>query len=261
MNLIQVSTIGRLATDIRHKYIAAPIVQTSNFSSYDQKNRNDPTIETYGALQYALNVYNGRLFGGRLPKCMITLHRSGGAFGYFWGNKFAETDNPQNLANEIALNPALMVDRSDEEILSTFVHELTHHWQFYLSEKPNRRLKCRSYHDLEWAGKMEEIGLIPSDTGKPGGKKTGTRVSHYIEEGGPFQIVTRELLATGFTLKWADAQSQAIMPGGEDTGSQKKDQSKRKFNCPSCGQNAWAKHSARLMCGNGICGGELMQLN
>ncbi|MGJ8530559.1 MAG: SprT-like domain-containing protein [Alphaproteobacteria bacterium] len=259
--MTKVSEMSGIESVARKSLTVSPSVPEITFPSYDKKNGRGPTVETYGALQYALDVYNGDLFDGCLPHCLITLHRSRRAFGYFWGNKFAETDNPQNLTNEIALNPALMVDRSDEEILSTFVHELTHHWQFYFSKKQNRRLKCRTYHDLEWARKMEEIGLIPSDTGKPGGKKTGTRVSHYIEEGGPFQIVTRELLATGFALKWADAQSQAIVPGGEDTGSQKKDQSKRKFNCPSCGQNAWANHTARLVCGNRMCGGEPMQLN
>ena len=28
---------------------------------------------------------------------------------------------------------------------------------------------------------METLGLIPSDTGRPGGKRTGQRMGHYIE--------------------------------------------------------------------------------
>lgn len=241
--------------------VISAIEPNSTFSSYDKKNRYGPTVETYAALQHAFEFYNDRLFGGSLPRCLITLQRTRGAFGYFAGNRFAEIDNPQNLTCEIALNPAVIARYTTEDNLSTLVHELCHHNQFHFSKKLSRRFKCRSYHDLEWVDGMQRVGLIPSDTGKPGGKKTGTRVSHYIEEGGPFQIVTRELLATGFTLKWADAQFQAIVPGGEDSGSQKTDQSKRKFNCPSCGQNAWANHTARLVCGNRMCGDEPMQLN
>ena len=34
---------------------------------------------------------------------------------------------------------------------------------------------------------MGAIGLIPSDTGAPGGKQTGQKVSHYIAGGGRFE--------------------------------------------------------------------------
>jgi len=34
---------------------------------------------------------------------------------------------------------------------------------------------------------MIEIGLVPSDTGEPKGKKTGQKMLHYIEEGRRYQ--------------------------------------------------------------------------
>ena len=58
--------------------------------------------------------------------------------------------------------------RSDEEILSTLVHEMAHVWQQTHGRPPRR---C--YHDREWAAKMREIGLQPSTTGQPGGQKRG----------------------------------------------------------------------------------------
>jgi hypothetical protein len=33
---------------------------------------------------------------------------------------------------------------------------------------------------------MERVGLMPSSTGEPGGKRTGQKVSHYILADGPF---------------------------------------------------------------------------
>jgi len=35
---------------------------------------------------------------------------------------------------------------------------------------------------------MESIGLMPSDTGEPGGKRTGQRMSDYPIEGGAFYL-------------------------------------------------------------------------
>ena len=47
----------------------------------------------------------------------------------------------------------------------------------------------------EWAAKMREIGLIPSDSGQPGGKDTGQKVTHYVEESGRFDRACTAYLA------------------------------------------------------------------
>jgi predicted SprT family Zn-dependent metalloprotease len=65
--------------------------------------------------------------------------------------------------------------------MSTIVHEMVHHWQHHLG-KPSRSTP----HNTEWANKMEAIGLMPSSTGQPGGKRTGHRVADYILPGGAF---------------------------------------------------------------------------
>jgi hypothetical protein len=60
-------------------------------------------------------------------------------------------------------------------ILSTLVHEMCHAWQQTYGKAPRR-----GYHDQQWAAKMREIGLPPSDTGEERGKETGQSMSHYI---------------------------------------------------------------------------------
>jgi hypothetical protein len=46
--------------------------------------------------------------------------------------------------------------------------------------KPSRN----GYHNKQWSRWMERIGLVPSATGAPGGKRTGQRMTHYIIRGG-----------------------------------------------------------------------------
>jgi hypothetical protein len=121
-------------------------------------------------------------------------------------------------------------------ILSTLAHEMAHVWQ-QTHGKPPRR----SYHDRQWAGKMREIGLQPSDTGEPGGKETGQRVSHYVIPGGRYASAYAKLAATGFQLHW-----QSVPPTERARG---KKSSKTKFTCPECGLNAWAKPDVHLICG------------
>jgi hypothetical protein len=143
--------------------------------------------------------------------------------------------------HELALNPDTFTGRTDEEILSTLAHEMAHVWQQTHGKPPTR---C--YHDKQWAAEMKEIGLQPSTTGAPGGKETGQSVTHYIVAGGPYARAYAKLKVTGFQLHWQsvprDAQAKA------------KKASKTKFTCPDCGQNAWAKPDALLICGD--CYGE-----
>jgi len=51
---------------------------------------------------------------------------------------------------------------------------------------------------------MQSIGLMLSHNELPGGKKVGQAMSHYIIEGGPFEIACLELLSTEFKLSWYD---------------------------------------------------------
>ena len=106
----------------------------------------------------------------------------------------------------------------------------------------------RSYHDRQWAGKMREIGLQPSSTGEEGGKETGQSMSHYIIPDGRYVKAYAKLAAQGFTLHW---QSVPVTEQGRGKKS-----SKTKFTCPHCGQNAWAKPGAHLICGECYDGGK-----
>jgi len=120
--------------------------------------------------------------------------------------------------------------RSIDAVLSTLVHEMVHLWQ--------------AYHNKGWAAQMKAVGLQPSDTGAPGGKETGQKMTHYITEGGAFARATAALLGAGFALSWADA---AMF--GSDQSKSKKSGSRVKFTCPGCQVNAWGKAGLKLICG------------
>ena len=55
---------------------------------------------------------------------------------------------------------------------------------------------------------MESIGLMPSDTGKFGGKRTGQQMTHYIMIDGPYATAVAELLATGLKITWMQIELQ-----------------------------------------------------
>ena len=191
----------------------------------------------YTAFEAAYDWFNGQLFENTLPPCLITLQRKARSRGYFANDRF-EHRAGGSTTDEIALNPDTFRSRSDKEILSTLVHEMVHCWQRHFG-----KVGRGGYHNKEWAAHMVTVGLMPTDTGEAGGKTTGQSVTHYIMNGGAFDRAADTLLATGFQLQW---QSYGF---NEEEGKRKAT-SKTKYTCPECEQNAWARPSANLICGD-----------
>jgi len=201
--------------------------------------RPNPTQRTYKTLDDAYRFFNERLFGGKLPGCLITMQRSKKAYGYFAGGRFGSTDGKE-VTDEIALNPSHFRSRTTEQSLSTPVHEMAHLEQHHFG-KPSRA----SYHNKEWARMMRAVGLIPSNTGAPGGREVGQQMTHYVAEGGAFAVTCAELVGHGFDALYVELWSE-----GDAKKRKKKAASKTKYTCPSCGVNAWAKPQASLVCGD-----------
>lgn len=200
---------------------------------------NNPTTQTYASLTTAYDFFNRELFGDGLPSCLITIQRHKGAYGYFSGERFASLADPQEITDEIALNPVHFATRKPAEVLSTLAHEMVHLWQHHYGKQPRA-----GYHDKQWAAKMHEIGLLPTATGHPGGKETGQRVTHLIEENGRFASAVARLLEEHPAMLYSDRSDS------NDTARKKKAASKTKYTCPNCGLNAWAKPDAPLVCGD-----------
>lgn len=162
-----------------------------------QMTNSKPTEEAYAELLQAYDFYNAELFGGELPPCLITFQRQKRTFGYFSKGRFGHRDTRK--ADEIALNPEYFVVVPMIEVLQTLVHEMTHLWQAHFGT-PSRT--C--YHNMQWADKMEGMGLMPSETGMPGGKRVGQSMGDYPIAGGRFEQVTKRLISSGFAISWFD---------------------------------------------------------
>lgn len=207
-----------------------------------------PTRETYEAFQRAYDTLNKALFGNALPNALITLQRRKRSYGYFAANRFGREDG--RTADEIALNPAHFKNRPVREILATLAHEMVHLWQHHHG-KPGRN----RYHNRQWANEMKSIGLRPTDTGREGGKEVGEHMHHIVIDGGAFAKATDRLLAMGFAIPWSEVQvgEEDESPEGAAAPQARRAASKSgkrvKYVCPKCQLAAWAKHDAKLMCG------------
>ena len=238
---------------------------------------NTPTLATYTALQDAFDHFNTALFAGKLPQCLITLRSSVRAYGYMHGGRFVSVAGQR--VDELGINPGYFAVQSMEEVMATVVHEMAHHWQNHFGSASKS-----SPHNREWAAKMEEVGLMPSHTGLPGGKQTGRTMSDYILPDGAFLRACASLAARGFNLPWLDSHlpvaseqmserrealvaSGVAAVGGEPPVAMARENgvelkvrpptvraapTRVQLECPKCAIRAWAAPGTALSCG--ACG-------
>lgn len=192
------------------------------------------TQKQYISLESAFDYYNQHLFSNSLPSVLLTFNRKKKAMGYYWADVMQDRQDSTKTCSEIALNIANFHLETDKEIFSTLVHEMCHHWQ-HVKGKPSRT----GYHNKEWADKMIEVGLMPSHTGKVGGKLTGQNMTHYIMTGDRFDTVTDRLLIS-HSIDW----------NATDPKNKNKSKPKTKYLCPQCDAKAWGKEDLHIHCGD-----------
>lgn len=233
-------------------------------------------VEFYDFLREAYRHFNEALFEGKLPECLITVQREKNVMGYFSADRWSSRSG--EMAHEIAINPAYFATHRVIEVFQTLVHEMCHLWQHAYGQ-PSR--SC--YHNKEWAIKMESLGLMPSSTGAPGGKRTGQKMSDYPLADGRFEQECNILVSKGFVLTWVDrrpvysdscqnshlvlrdqekpVKTNTILnellidvipniTSSEDMAAERKARSKAVYQCGSCGNKVWGKPSMNIVCGD-----------
>lgn len=198
--------------------------------------RTSPNKALLDTLLSAFRYYNRALFFDTLPEPVITLSSDRRTKGHFINDWYL---TPQDSYHEIALNPAYWTDV--RQALSTLVHEMCH-LQHHITVGLSRHDKDGG-HSVGWGVLMKNVGLYPSNTGMPGGKETGVKMTHYIIPGGRFDLATQVLLDNGFIFPFVAEMSS--WEGGKPSGIK----ASRTFTCRECGLRARSVPWANLICG------------
>ena len=215
---------------------------------------NNPTTHQFTQYQKLYDWYNDNLFTGQLPSCLLILSRKTARIcGHFSQNRWQDSDG--KTTHEINLNPVYLSTATDQDICQTLVHEMVHLWQYEFG-KPSRS----GYHNKEWADKMESVGLMPSNTGKKGGNRTGQQMADYAIKGGVFmsayetmpnevllpfkssEMVNGQLVIGGVVVEGSGGNPSTPLP------SMPPKKNKLKYSCPRCQRNAWGKPGLQLVC-------------
>lgn len=237
-----------------------------------QTNDTPDTVAQFKAFQGLFDFLNKRFFDDKLPRVILNFSReSVSCFGFITHEKRWQSleGNKVNLY-EISLNPRNILNTQPIFFISTLLHEMVHLWQLEYGH-PSRS----GYHNQEWAAKMESVGLTPSTTAKPGGKRTGQSCSHYMTPGGVFEQVLKalpkELFIPWFSWEgsaWAHMFTELLegadgyeakegvekireqaAASGETIKKAAENKNKVRYTCPTCGLKVWGKPGLFIKCG------------
>lgn len=186
------------------------------------------TIEWLGKLY---DYENDQLFNGELTRPVITVQTDerNKAYGWFTLNKVWKENEQDEGEYEINMS-AQFLNRPINEITSTLIHEMCHHWA-----KLNNMQDCSragTYHNKLFKKIAEKHGLKVEKVPKIGWSKTS-----LTEE-------TKGLLQ--FFLK--NNPETLIYRAAPVKGGRVKTSSTRKYICPCCGMSVRATKTVNIMC-------------
>ena len=238
-------SIAKIEVNALTKVLPSLPPSFQNLLSYDTKTKiegdyDEPTLKLFRALQNIYNFFKTALFENRLGPVILTLNRNSRLGGYY--KHSAWVDESQIILPEINISPA-MLSLGPMFVTSILVHESCHQLQ-YLYGKPGRN----RYHNKQFAKIMSYLGLMCSDTFKPGGKTTGQRMGHYIIEGGRFEqaylAMPKEYLLPFTSVPSSKTEKEVATDISKI---------KIKYKCATCSTTLWGKPHQYVLCGKCNC--------
>lgn len=208
------------------------------------------TKDQFSAYQSLFDYLNDKLFNKELEDVLLNLgrrtKRTAGTFYHFrW-----QYDNEEKR-HEISISP-FIISEGKSSTIQTLTHEMCHLWQYQYGKHSKN-----GYHNKQWAKKMISLGLMPSDTGKEGGKMLGYSMSDYLIEGGLLDMVIKNMPdELWLPLTCLDAvQTVNLESLPEEVQLEIMEQEKRRimkqkvvYKCPECNLKIWGKRDLSLRC-------------
>lgn len=230
-----------------------------------------PTPQQAACLQSMFDHFNGELFNGTLDRHSVILcwtHAHQIKAGYYYPNRW--TDDGGNALAELSINARCMRERTVTELSSYMVHEMIH-----MEQHTAGTTGRPGYHNAGFIERAQRLGFkAVNERGEEVGVGQGAHACDlHPAEGGAFLRALASLPEEAIPAYEAEGgvpaeeseegREQRQEDGGTPPSVPPKPRAKggkrSKYVCPVCGQAAWSKPGANLLCGNEECGAARME--
>ena len=190
--------------------------------------------EEVKALESLYAEYNKNIFGGKLPKVVITIQRDGGlkCTGYFTAWEAWKSKEEEVTAPEISIT-AEELNRTNISIAETLLHESVHAYNYAVGVKDTSR--AGTFHNKKFKAEAEARGLITEED-----KKYGCITVGFVEGSRALKVATEWANKTTVFEKYR-YQPEKVKPV-------RKKVHWYKYKCPCCEAEVQSKTKVNIRC-------------
>lgn len=212
-----------------------------------------PNVEQNEGLLNMFNHFNAELFSGKLPVPYLELTRDKRVLTGFFAPDQWENEEGEKY-HVIAINSNMLKNDQDTiELCLTLVHEMVH-----LEQHVEGTASRRAYHNTAFVKRCKELGLECIDPSTKEPVTCGQSLTDRLILDSPMEAAITDM-PDDCMLSYVPVQEYEPEPnvvalvstanGNGDAEPKRKPGSRTRYTCPLCGLNAWAKHNAKLNCG------------
>lgn len=187
---------------------------------------------TLRRIESIFDSLNEKYFDNELPKCVMSIGKKEGCYGYFTAYKpWRDVEHDENRFCEISITAGYL-DRPVLEMITTILHEMVHEYNFIHEVQDTSR--GGTYHNAEYKKAAESHGLIVEKSAKYGWSTT----------------LPSDDLKEWVTKKRFKENTLVHERPSEKAKKKKSKSNSRKYVCPTCGAIIRATREVNVICGD-----------
>ncbi len=209
--------------------------------------KNSRDAKVFDDFKAIFDCTNKTFFNGQLSCPVFSFSRNPRLKGAFLPERYLSVDGKR--AHGIVLNSDYARGVGDAASMALLGFLIVQSARFVLGpEGKNGLCGTPGYVDAWTRDQLLSIGLLPVAEGDDP-RQLGYGLSVIAEDNGAFDLMCRELLVSGFAIRWHERP--VATEADDDAPAEEKPPkpSRARFLCEDCGLIAHAKPSAHFLCG------------
>lgn len=211
---------------------------------------NQEDADIFAGFEQIHDCTNQRFFDGQLDPVGFSFTRNSRCKGALQLDRYMSVDG--KVMHGMTVNSEYCQTVGDAGTMTLLASLLVHQARHDLGPEGRNGSRGTPGNIDSWKHKvLAGMGIETFVEDSDEERQLGYGLSFRAVEGGPFDLMCRELLVSGFKLRWRENAANFDPETGEAKSPppEAKPQTRVCYECPECGLKALAKPTALLACG------------
>lgn len=213
---------------------------------------NQAAADVFADFEHFFDCTNNRFFGDNLERPAFSWIRNPRSKGALLTERYTSVDG--KTRHGITVNSEYCQAIGDSACMELIAFLIVQQARRDLGPEGRNGKRGTPGHIDRWShDKLSIMGLETFVEDSEDSRELGYGLSVRRIDDGPFDLMCKELLVSGFRFRWRE-NAPNFDPNSEDgragAPAEEKQQTRVRYVCPECDLKALAKPSAKLICGS-----------